>query len=44
MGEGLVQPVLGLSEIVMRPVFEAAEFGEALTPELVEQEVDSASD
>jgi hypothetical protein len=31
-------PMPGPSEIEIRPVFEAADFGEALTPELVEQE------
>lgn len=31
-------PMLGPSEIEIRQVFEAADFGEALTPELVEQE------
>jgi hypothetical protein len=31
-------PMLGPSEIEIRPVFEAAEFGEALTPELAEME------
>ena len=31
-------PMLGPSEIEIRPVFEAADFGEALTPELAEQE------
>ena len=31
-------PMPGPSEIEIRPVFEIADFGEALTPELVEQE------
>ncbi len=31
-------PMLGPSEIEIRPVFEAADFGDALTPELREQE------
>lgn len=31
-------PMLGPSEIEIRQVFEAADFGEALTPELAEQE------
>ena len=31
-------PMPGPSEIEIRPVFEAADFGEALTPELSEQE------
>jgi hypothetical protein len=31
-------PMLGPSEIEIRPVFEMADFGEALTPELAEQE------
>ena len=31
-------PMPGPSEIEIRPVFEAADFGEALTPELAEQE------
>ena len=31
-------PMLGESEIEIRPVFEAADFGEAFTPELREQE------
>ena len=31
-------PMLGPSEIEIRPVFEAADFGEALTPELAERE------
>ena len=31
-------PMLGESEIEIRPVFEAEDFGEALTPELKEQE------
>ena len=31
-------PMNGPSEIEIRPVFEAADFGEALTPELAEQE------
>jgi hypothetical protein len=31
-------PMLGPSEIEIRPIFEAEEFGEALTPELREQE------
>ena len=31
-------PMPGPSEIEIRPVFEAADFGEAFTPELVEQE------
>lgn len=31
-------PMLTTSEIEIRPVFEAADFGEALTPELAEQE------
>ena len=31
-------PMLGPSEIEIRPVFEAADFGDALTPELAEQE------
>ena len=31
-------PMPGPSEIELRPVFEAADFGEALTPELAEQE------
>jgi hypothetical protein len=31
-------PMLGPSEIEIRPVFEAADFGAALTPELAEQE------
>jgi hypothetical protein len=31
-------PMLGPSEIEIRPVFEAADFGEALTPELAEKE------
>jgi hypothetical protein len=31
-------PMLGPSEIEIRPVVEAADFGEALTPELAEQE------
>jgi hypothetical protein len=31
-------PMLGPSEIEIRPVFEAADFGEALTPELAAQE------
>ena len=31
-------PMLGPSEIEVRQVFEAADFGEALTPELAEQE------
>src|SRR3712207_2764472 len=31
-------PMPGPSEIEIRPVFEAADFGEALTPELTEQE------
>ena len=30
--------VLEASEIEIRPVFEAADFGDALTPELAEQE------
>ncbi|MFB2771573.1 YciI family protein [Pelatocladus sp. BLCC-F211] len=32
-------PMPGESEIEIRPVFEAGDFGEALTPELKEQEV-----
>ena len=35
-------PMLGPSEIEIRPVFEAADFGDALTPELAEQEGGSA--
>src|SRR5262245_51830645 len=31
-------PMLGPSEIEIRPVFEAADFGDALTPELAQQE------
>ena len=31
-------PMPGPSEIEIRPVFEAADFGEAMTPELLEQE------
>ncbi|HZB38464.1 MAG TPA: YciI family protein [Beijerinckiaceae bacterium] len=31
-------PMPGPSELEIRPVFEAADFGEALTPELAEQE------
>jgi hypothetical protein len=31
-------PMLGPSEIEIRPVFEAADFGDALTPELAEGE------
>jgi hypothetical protein len=31
-------PMLGPSEIEIRPVFESADFGAALTPELAEQE------
>ena len=31
-------PMPGPSEIEIRPVFEIADFGEALTPELIEQE------
>src|SRR5215213_5414087 len=31
-------PMLGPSEIEIRPLFEAADFGDALTPELAEQE------
>jgi hypothetical protein len=31
-------PMAGDSEIEIRPVFEAEDFGEALTPELREQE------
>jgi hypothetical protein len=31
-------PMLGPSEIEIRPVFEAADFGDALTPELAERE------
>ena len=31
-------PMSGPSEIEIRPLFEAADFGEALTPELAEQE------
>lgn len=31
-------PMAGPSEIEIRPVFESADFGEAFTPELVEQE------
>lgn len=31
-------PMPGSSELELRPVFEAADFGEALTPELAEQE------
>ncbi|MBP1859728.1 YciI family protein [Rhizobium herbae] len=31
-------PMPGPSELEIRPVFEAADFGEAFTPELVEQE------
>ena len=31
-------PMPGPSEIEIRPVFEAADFGEAMTPELAEQE------
>jgi hypothetical protein len=31
-------PMLGPSEIEVRPLFEAADFGEALTPELAQQE------
>jgi hypothetical protein len=31
-------PMLGPSEIEIRPVFEAADFGDALTPELAEKE------
>ena len=31
-------PMLGPSEMDIRPVFEAAEFGDALTPALAEQE------
>jgi hypothetical protein len=31
-------PMLGPSEIEIRQVFEAADFGDALTPELAEQE------
>ena len=31
-------PMIGPSEIEIRPVFEAEDFGEALTPELAEQE------
>ena len=31
-------PMIGPSEIEIRPVFEAEDFGEAMTPELVEQE------
>jgi hypothetical protein len=35
-------PMPGPSEIEIRPVFEAADFGEALTPEIAELEVESA--
>jgi len=31
-------PMLGPSEIEIRPVFEAADFGDALTPEIAESE------
>ena len=31
-------PMPGPSKIEIRPLFEAADFGEALTPELAEQE------
>ena len=31
-------PMPGRSELEIRPVFEAADFGDAMTPELVEQE------
>jgi hypothetical protein len=31
-------PMAGPSEIEIRPLFEAADFGEALTPEIAEQE------
>jgi hypothetical protein len=31
-------PMLGPSEIEIRPVYESADFGEAMTPELTEQE------
>jgi hypothetical protein len=31
-------PILGDSEIEIRPVFEAEDFGESFTPELREQE------
>jgi hypothetical protein len=31
-------PMLGPSEIEIRPIFEAADFGDAFTPELAEQE------
>ena len=31
-------PMIGPSEIEIRPVFEAEDFGEAMTPELAEQE------
>lgn len=31
-------PMLTTSEIEIRPVFEAADFGDAMTPEMVEQE------
>jgi hypothetical protein len=31
-------PMLGPSEIEIRPVFEAEDFGEAMTPEIAEQE------
>jgi hypothetical protein len=31
-------PMPGPSEIEIRPLYEAADFGEALTPELAEQE------
>jgi hypothetical protein len=31
-------PMPGPSEIEIRPIFEAADFGDALTPELAEQE------
>jgi len=31
-------PMLGPSEVEIRPIFEAADFGDALTPELAEQE------
>jgi hypothetical protein len=31
-------PMLGPSEIEIRPIFEAADFGDALTPELAERE------
>ena len=38
MGEALPESDAGRSEIEIRQVFEAEDFGEALTPELREQE------